>query len=181
MYVKRGDWLKIDLKNGLDFPDERAARRARPRRAGQDRRARDATGECLPYGEPNVTSLHVHGLHTNVDGYGDYPLKMAHPHETAPYYLYIREDHPTGTFWYHPHSKDGAALQEAGMMAGVVIVEDDPEAWTDDLSDITDRVMMFQWVDSMHDFDNFTFMSKCSGSDMNLQYNVHSEAASTTT
>ena len=177
LYVKRGDWLKIDLKNGLNFPT--SALPVAHDHAEQVKIAvRDATGECLPYGEPNVTSLHVHGLHTNVDGYGDYPLKMAHPHETAPYYLYIREDHPTGTFWYHPHSKDGAALQEAGMMAGVVIVEDDPEAWTDDLSDITDRVMMFQWVDSMHDFDNFTFMSKCSGSDMNLQYNVHSEAAS---
>ena len=51
---------------------------------------RDATGECLPYGEPNVTSLHEHGLHTNVDGKGDYPLKLAHRNGISAFVL----EHP---------------------------------------------------------------------------------------
>ena len=175
LIAKRGDWLKIDFTNSLEFPTQ-ALPAAYDHAATVKLAIRTATGECMPYGEPNVTSLHVHGLHTNTDGYGDYPLKMAHPGETVPYYLYIREDHPTGTFWYHPHSKDGAAMQEAGMMAGAMIVEDDDSAWTEDLADLTDRVFLFQWVDSNHNFDNYTFMSKCSGSNMALEYNKHSDA-----
>jgi len=178
LIAKRGDWLKIDFSNQLEFPTQ-AIPAAYDHSATVKLAIRTATGECMPYGEPNVTSLHVHGLHTNTDGYGDYPLKMAHPRETVPYYLYIREDHPTGTFWYHPHSKDGAALQEAGMMAGAMIVDDDPNAWTDDLADIVDRIFLFQWVDSVHDFDNYTFMSKCSGSNMAIEYNKHTSSAGT--
>ena len=172
LYLKRGDWLRVDLENSLDFPTSAFPYASDPK-ARVAKAIIDATGECLPYGEPNVTSLHVHGLHTNVDGYGDYPLKMAHPQETVPYHLYVRPDHPTGTFWYHPHAKDSASLQEAGMMAGVLIVEDDANAWPSSLSDMTDRVMLLQWVDSTtdayHDFDNYTWLSKCSGSNMNTE------------
>ena len=180
LYAKRGDTLMINLKNGLEFPTTEIPK-ADDAKHEMKLAVQNILGQCLPYGEPNVTSLHVHGLHTNVDGKGDYPLKLAHPHETVPYELHIREDHPTGTFWYHPHSKDGAALQVTGMMAGALIVEDDASAWSDisaDLSDITDRVMMFQWVDFLHDFDNYTHMAKCSGSNMHAEFQKHTDGTS---
>ena len=168
--VKRGDKLKIDLANDLEFPTT-AIEVTTNSRARVKKAVRDALGECLPYSEPNVTSLHVHGLHTNVDGIGDYPLKVGHPKETVPYELHVRDDHPTGTFWYHPHTKDAAGLQELGFMHGALIVDDDTAAWdSTGLEGITDRLLMFQWVDFLHDFDNYTFMSKCSGSNMHTDF-----------
>ena len=131
--------LKLNLANYLAFPTT-AIEATTTRGARVAQAVRDALGECLPYSEPNMTSLHVHGLHTNVDGIGDYPLKVGHPKETVPYELHVRDDHPTGTFWYHPHTKDAAGLQELGFMAGAVIVDDAAGAWDGTgLAGITDR------------------------------------------
>merc|ERR1740138_565422 len=60
-----------------------------------------------------------------------------------------------------------------------MIIDDDPNAWTDDLADLTDRIFLFQWVDSDDNFDNYTFMTKCSGSNMAIEYNKHTSSAGT--
>merc|ERR1719230_514897 len=38
----------------------------------------------------------------------------------------IPKDHPSGTFWYHPHLHGSSALQVASGMVGALIVEDEP-------------------------------------------------------
>lgn len=67
---------------------------------------------------PNVTSLHVHGLHVS-------PKEddVFSPVTKRKRYVYhIRKDHPSGTFWYHAHYHGSSLLQVGGGMAGALIV-----------------------------------------------------------
>merc|ERR1711990_843721 len=60
-------------------------------------------GSCEPYGSPNATALHLHGMHVSMTGLGDAVMRTAAVGEKLIFDLEIDEDHPTGTFWYHPH------------------------------------------------------------------------------
>jgi FtsP/CotA-like multicopper oxidase with cupredoxin domain len=60
----------------------------------------------------NNTNTHAHGLHVypgiiSPGLYGDYVMDPSdggvEPGQTRQYQYQIREDHPTGMFWYHPH------------------------------------------------------------------------------
>ena len=42
----------------------------------------------------------------------------------ARYEYHVPLDHPTGTFWYHPHHIPGDLLQQLGGMSGLIIVEE---------------------------------------------------------
>ena len=55
------------------------------------------------------------------------------------------DDHPAGTYWYHPHRHGGADIQIASGMAGVIVIEGD----FDDVPEIAaarDRVMVLSEV-----------------------------------
>ncbi len=116
---------------------------------------------------PNSTNLHTHGLHvypdiypqpftppgqnpnTTVPGklYGDFvvddPEQGIQPGETRQYEYRIREDHPPGTYWYHPHLHGSSAIQVGSGMAGALIIEGP----IDDVPEIAaaqERIFMFQ-------------------------------------
>jgi len=77
-------------------------------------------------GEP--TNLHVHGLHVSPEGNGDNPFLMIQPGEAFDYEFTLPPDHPTGTFWYHPHHHGHVADQIFAGLYGAIVVEDGPPA-----------------------------------------------------
>ena len=116
---------------------------------------------------PNSTNLHTHGLHVYPDiypqpftppgqdpntstppkVYGDFvvddPEQGIKPGETRQYEYRIRDDHPAGTYWYHPHLHGSSAIQVGSGMAGALIVEGP----IDDVPQIAaaqERLFMFQ-------------------------------------
>ncbi len=70
------------------------------------------------------TNLHTHGLHVSPEGDSDNIFVMVDPGQRHTYRYQIPADHPSGTFWYHPHHHGEVARQVFGGMAGVIIVED---------------------------------------------------------
>ncbi|MHA7277955.1 multicopper oxidase family protein [Arthrobacter sp. Hz1] len=70
------------------------------------------------------TNLHVHGLHVSPDGNGDNPFLSISPGESFDYEFVLPEDHPPGTYWYHPHRHGHVADQVAAGLYGVIVVED---------------------------------------------------------
>lgn len=60
---------------------------------------------------PNPTNLHYHGLNISHSGNADNVFLSIQPGETFAYEFAIPEDHPAGTFWYHPHRHGFVANQ----------------------------------------------------------------------
>ncbi len=115
----------------------------------------------------NSTNLHTHGLHVYPDifpqpfvppgqnpnlgtpplVYGDFvvddPEYGIQPGQTRQYEYRIRDDHPAGTYWYHPHLHGSSAMQVGSGMAGALIIEGP----IDDVPEIAaaqERVFVFQ-------------------------------------
>ena len=115
----------------------------------------------------NSTNLHTHGLHVYPDIYPqpftppgqdpnlgtpplvygdcvvDYPEYGIQPGQTRQYEYRIRDDHPAGTYWYHPHLHGSSAMQVGSGMAGALIIEGP----IDDVAEIAaaqERVFVFQ-------------------------------------
>ncbi|MFC4502649.1 MULTISPECIES: multicopper oxidase family protein [Streptomyces] len=79
----------------------------------------------------NTFNLHTHGMHVDPTGESDNVFRAFEPAETAGAVTVYRstvvvpENHPAGTFWYHPHHHGSTATQLLGGMGGVVVVEGD--------------------------------------------------------
>ncbi len=105
--ARPGDILKIHHVN--DFP-----------------RTRDdfvkPEDENIPHGFNNI-NFHFHGGHVSPSGNQDNVLTVIHPSEDHFIEIKIPEQHPSGTFWYHPHKHGSALHQLASGMAGFLIVE----------------------------------------------------------
>ena len=71
-----------------------------------------------------ATNLHVHGLHVSPAGNGDNSFLRVEPGESFDYEYDLPANHPTGTFWYHPHHHGSVADQVAAGLYGAIIVED---------------------------------------------------------
>ena len=71
------------------------------------------------------TNLHTHGLRVSPGGNADNPFVRVAPGEAFDYEIAIPEDHPTGTFWYHPHAHGHVAEQVFGGLYGALVVADD--------------------------------------------------------
>jgi FtsP/CotA-like multicopper oxidase with cupredoxin domain len=71
----------------------------------------------------NPTNLHFHGLHVSPEGEADNIFRTVNPGETAQYVVEIPPDHPSGTFWYHPHQHHFALEQVFGGMSGVIVID----------------------------------------------------------
>ena len=69
-----------------------------------------------------TTNLHTHGLHVSPEGNGDNVFRMVEPGERATYEYVVPADHPTGTFWYHPHHHGTVADQVFGGLFGALLV-----------------------------------------------------------
>jgi FtsP/CotA-like multicopper oxidase with cupredoxin domain len=70
------------------------------------------------------TNLHVHGLHVSPRGAGDNPFVTIAPGEAHDYEFVLPDDHPPGTYWYHPHHHGHVAEQLAAGLYGAIIVRD---------------------------------------------------------
>jgi len=77
----------------------------------------------------NWTNLHTHGLQVTphlfepegtLDPEADYITIK--PGEEKTYTFSLAEDHPSGTFWYHPHRHNSVAIQAWSGMAGLILV-----------------------------------------------------------
>lgn len=78
----------------------------------------------------DFTNLHLHGMQVTPhlfdpegtqDPQADYITIK--PGEERVYTFTLPEDHPTGTFWYHPHRHNSVAIQAWSGMAGMLIVK----------------------------------------------------------
>jgi FtsP/CotA-like multicopper oxidase with cupredoxin domain len=70
------------------------------------------------------TNLHTHGLHLSPEGDSDNVFVMVDAGQQHTYRYQIPADHPSGTFWYHPHHHGTVAPQVFAGLAGTIIVED---------------------------------------------------------
>ena len=71
------------------------------------------------------TNLHYHGLHIPPTGKADNVFLRINPGQKFTYEFDIPQNHPTGTFWYHPHLHGLVAEQLFGGLAGLFIVRGD--------------------------------------------------------
>lgn len=70
----------------------------------------------------NETNLHTHGLWVSPAGNSDNVMISIPPGEQFRYEYKISDDHPAGTFWYHPHRHGSGFVQVGSGMAGALIV-----------------------------------------------------------
>ena len=87
-----------------------------------------------------VTNLHTHGLHVSPEGRSDNVFRSVAPGTSFEYEFEIRKNHPTGTFWYHPHHHGTVADQIFGGLFGALLVigEDDPQPAKDRVLVVSD-------------------------------------------
>ena len=67
-----------------------------------------------------VTNLHFHGLHISPSGTADNVTLQIPAGGEYDYDFQIPLDHPTGTYWYHPHIHHDTANQVAAGLSGVI-------------------------------------------------------------
>ncbi|MDQ2655637.1 MAG: multicopper oxidase domain-containing protein, partial [Chloroflexota bacterium] len=97
--LKPGDALKINFRNQLP--------------ANRDEDPRD---EDLPH-HLNNTNFHFHGAHVSPEGISDNVFRVFEPGQSYDIEIDLPEDHPSGTYWYHPHNHGSADIQIASGMA----------------------------------------------------------------
>jgi FtsP/CotA-like multicopper oxidase with cupredoxin domain len=84
-----------------------------------------------------ATNLHVHGLHVSPAGNGDNSFVSVEPGGSFDYEYDLPANHPSGTFWYHPHHHGSVADQVAAGLYGAIIVDD-----LEELPVTRDRVLL---------------------------------------
>lgn len=104
--VRPGDLLRVTFRNMLP-PNP-------PRPADLDMN--------IPH-DFNTSNLHMHGFHVSPEGNSDNIFLHVEPGETQVYEFAIPADHPTGTYFYHPHKHGSVTVQVFSGMAGMVIIE----------------------------------------------------------
>jgi len=98
--------------------------------------------------EVDQTNIHFHGLHVSPTGSSDNIFRVVEPGETANYVLDIPINHPTGTFWYHPHLHGLATTQVGGGMSGLIKIEGLEDLLPSALNNITQQTFVlkaFPW------------------------------------
>lgn len=68
------------------------------------------------------TNLHFHGLHISPNGKADNMFLEVPPRERFTYEFVLPQNHPAGTFWYHPHVHGLTAKQIFGGLSGLFLV-----------------------------------------------------------
>lgn len=71
---------------------------------------------------PEATNLHYHGLHVSPTGNADNVFLDIPSGEQLTYNFTIPQNHPAGTFWYHPHLHGLVAKQVFWGLGGLFIV-----------------------------------------------------------
>ena len=68
------------------------------------------------------TNLHYHGLHVTPNGNADNAFLDIPSGESLTYEFTLPKNHPSGTFWYHPHRHGFVAEQVFGGLAGLFVI-----------------------------------------------------------
>ena len=129
LIVEPGDKLSIDLINDLPANPTDQRKGAFPK-------------------DPNTTNFHTHGWTVSPLGISDNPLREMEPGTTSAIEVDLPADHPSGTFWYHPHKHGAVTYQLNAGMAGFLIVKGGPGT-LDALPEVAaakDVPMMFQVI-----------------------------------
>jgi suppressor of ftsI len=79
----------------------------------------------LENGLDGITNLHTHGFHVSPLPPSDAVLLHIMPGDSYDFEFSIPKNHPSGTFWYHPHFHGLSNEQVFGGMAGAIIIEGD--------------------------------------------------------
>lgn len=108
---KAGDQLTVVLVNNLGT-------------AGQQGADWGGTHTTNSHTDSDSTNLHTHGLHIDSDSPQDNVLNEVTRGTSYTYVYQVASDHMGGTHWYHPHHHGSTAIQVAGGMAGVIIIDD---------------------------------------------------------
>ncbi|KAH9111729.1 hypothetical protein AeMF1_013806 [Aphanomyces euteiches] len=94
----------------------------------------------LQPGRTNATNLHLHGLHLADE------LTPIQPQATSVLSYTIPQDHPSGTYWYHPHLHGLLNSQMSGLMAGAIVILDRIQDMPPTLQSIPDHIAILQGV-----------------------------------
>lgn len=89
-----------------------------------------------------MTNFHTHGFHVSPSGNSDNPFIEIMPGKSFQYTFKIPKNHPSGTFWYHPHHHMFVAKQLSAGLAGAIIIEDAIDK-QNEFRNSSDRVMVF--------------------------------------
>ena len=84
-----------------------------------------------------ATNLHTHGLHVSPEGNSDNIFRRVEVGQTARYEYAIPADHPSGTFWYHPHLHGSVADQIFSGLYGAIVITAEGEA-----EEVPERVLV---------------------------------------
>lgn len=125
--VVRGSKLRIHLKNDLKKADNPPA--------GDQSKFPPTDVAEQPHNLCR-TNLHTHGLHVSPADPGDNVYLCLDPGDAHDFEFVIPNNHPAGTFWYHPHNHGSVAYQLSNGLAGALIVEGSPDDEIADLDDI---------------------------------------------
>ena len=129
LLVRPGDKLSIDMVNDLPAnPDL-------PRKG------------FFPHDQYTL-NLHTHGLTVSPLGISDNIYRRMEPGTTNHIEVDIPADHPTGTFWYHPHIHGAVTYQLIAGMAGFLVVKGGPGTLdaVPEVAAAKDLVMGFQVI-----------------------------------
>ena len=135
--VRRGATFRIRVRNHLQGP------------ASQIQEKPDRPHSL------STTNLHTHGLHISPADPSDNVLRCVEPGDSYTYEYQIPADHPSGTYWYHPHNHGSTGYQSSNGLAGALIVvgsDDDSIVDLEEIPEIAaarDRIFLFQqynWV-----------------------------------
>jgi FtsP/CotA-like multicopper oxidase with cupredoxin domain len=129
LMLNPGDKLSIDLVNDLPANPKDQRRGAFPQ-------------------DPYTTNFHTHGMTVSPLGISDNPLRDMEPGTTSPIEIDIPADHPSGTYWYHPHKHGAVTYQINAGMAGFLIVKGGPGTLdaVPEVAAAKDIPMMFQII-----------------------------------
>lgn len=73
----------------------------------------------------NTTNVHFHGAHVSPGGISDNVFRSMAPGGSYDIEITLPDDHPSGTYWYHPHRHGAADIQIASGMAGMIVIAGD--------------------------------------------------------
>lgn len=125
---KLGDTLELTIRNSL----------------GANGQGETLKSEFNMPHAPNTTNLHTHALMVSPEKSADSFARRIEPGTDAVFTYRTPKDHPTGNFWYHPHSHGASSLQVGNGMAGMPVVDDDAGAISADLAAIPEIVLVLQ-------------------------------------
>lgn len=92
---------------------------------------------------PEPTNLHFHGLHIPSTGNADNVMLRVPPGQSQEYLFTIPANHPSGTFWYHPHVHGSAARQVSRGLAGAFLIRN-PEDSVPEITQAPEALVVLQ-------------------------------------